>query len=45
VGWRLHSSPVKRVSRATYEWAATQFSLTVYESTEAVCADASIRHL
>jgi hypothetical protein len=45
VGWRFHSSPVKRVSRATYEWAATQFSLTVYESTEAVCVDASIRHL
>jgi len=44
-GWRIHSSPVKRVSRATCKWAATQFSLTVYESLGAVWADESIGHL
>jgi hypothetical protein len=36
---------VKRVSRATSEWAATPFSLTVYESPEANWAAESIRHL
>ena len=45
VGWRIHSSPVKAVSGALSEWAAIQFSLTVYESTGAVWADESIRHL
>jgi len=45
VGWRIHSSPVKGVLSATFEWAATLFSLTVYESTGAVWADESIRHL
>jgi len=45
VGWRIHSSPVKGVSRATSEWAATQFSLTHYESTGAVWVDESIRHM
>jgi hypothetical protein len=38
-------SQVKIVSRATSEGAATRFSLTVYESTGAVWADESIRHL
>jgi len=36
---------VKRVSRATSEGAATQFSLTVYESLGALWAAESIRHL
>ena len=27
------------------EWAATQFSLTIYESTGAVCVEDSMRHL
>jgi len=45
VGWRIHSSPLKGVSRATSEWAGTQFSLTVYESIGAVWAEESIRHL
>jgi len=38
-------SSLKTVSVATFEWAATQFSLTVYESTGAVCADESTGHL
>jgi hypothetical protein len=38
----MHSSPVKAVSGAISEWAASQFSLTVYESTG---ADESIRHM
>jgi len=33
------------VSWALSEWAATPFSLTGYESTGAVGADESIRHL
>jgi len=45
VGWRIHSSLVKGVSGATSEWAATQFSLIVYESPGAVWADESIGHL
>jgi len=45
VGWRIHSSPVKAISGAFSEWAAIQFSLTVYESTWAVWDDESIRHL
>jgi hypothetical protein len=36
---------VKRVSRATYEWAVTRFSLTVCESPGAVWAVETIRHL
>jgi hypothetical protein len=36
---------VKAVSGAISEWAANQFSLTVYESTGAVWADESIHHL
>jgi hypothetical protein len=38
-------STSERVSRATSEWAARQFSLTVYESKRPVCADESIHHL
>jgi hypothetical protein len=45
VGLRIHSSPEKALSGAISEWAATLFSLTVYESTGAVWADESIRHL
>jgi len=45
VGWRIYGSPVKAVLGAVYEWAATHFSLTVYESTGAVWSDESIRHL
>jgi hypothetical protein len=45
VGGRIHSSPVKSVSGAICEWAATQFSLTVYESTGAVGAEDSLCHL
>jgi hypothetical protein len=41
VGWRIHSSSVKAVSGAIYEWVATQFSLTVYESTWTVWDDES----
>jgi hypothetical protein len=41
----MHSSPVKAVSGAISEWAASQFSLTVYESTGAVGASESIRHM
>jgi len=33
LGCRIHSPPVKEVSGALSEWAATRFSLTVYEST------------
>jgi hypothetical protein len=45
VGWRIHSSPVKAVSGAISEWAATPFSLTLSESTGAVCADESMCQL
>jgi hypothetical protein len=38
-------APVKAVSGAISEWVASQFSLIVYESTGAVCADESIQHL
>jgi hypothetical protein len=44
-GFRIHSSHVKRVSRATCDRAATRFSYTVYESPGAVWAGESIRHL
>jgi hypothetical protein len=36
---------MKAVPGAISEWAATQFSLTVYESTGAAWADESIRNL
>jgi len=36
---------LKALSGPISQWAATQFSLTVYESTGAVWADESIRHL
>jgi hypothetical protein len=45
VGRRIHSSPVQGVSGATFDWAPSQFSLTVFESTKAVGADESIRHM
>jgi hypothetical protein len=38
-------SSLEAVSEVISEWAATQFSLTVYEATRAVWADESIRHL
>jgi len=45
VGRRIHSSPGKAVSGAIFEWATSQFSFTVYESTGDVGADESIRHM
>jgi len=45
VGRRIHSLPVKGVSGAIFEWAPRKISLTVYESTNAVGADESIRHI
>jgi hypothetical protein len=36
---------MKEISGAIFEWAATRFSLTGYESTGTVGADESIRHL
>jgi len=44
-GCRIHSLPVKVVLAALSEWAASEFSLTVYESTGAVGANESIRHM
>jgi hypothetical protein len=38
-------SSLETVSGALSDWAATQFSLTIYESTGAVCADESTSHL
>jgi len=38
----MHSPPLKGVSGAIFDSAASQFSLTVYESTG---ADESIRHV
>ena len=38
-------SSLETVSGAIFDWAATLFSLTVYESTGAVCADESMRRL
>jgi hypothetical protein len=38
-------SSLEIISGAISDWAATQFSLTVYESTGAVCADESTGHL
>jgi len=38
-------SSLEAVSEVISEWAATQFSFTVYEATGAVWADESIRHL
>jgi len=45
VGRRFHSSPVKGVSGAIFYSAASQLSLTVNQSTGAVGADESIRHM
>jgi hypothetical protein len=44
-GMTKPSSAVKAVSGATSQWSATQFSLTIYESTGAVWAQESICHL
>jgi hypothetical protein len=44
-GLRIHSPPGKAVSGAISEWAASQFSLTLYESTGPVGADESIHHM
>jgi len=41
----MHSSPVQGLSGAIFDWARSQFSLTVYESTKAVGVDESIRHM
>jgi hypothetical protein len=45
MGYQIHSPLVKAVSGAISEWAASQFSMTVYESTRAVGAYESIRHM
>jgi len=45
VGWQILSSPVKVILGAFFDWASTQFSLTVCESTEAVWPDESIHQL
>jgi hypothetical protein len=45
MGCRIHSSPMQGVSGAIFDWATSQFSLTVYESTGAVGLDESIRRL
>jgi hypothetical protein len=45
VGWRIYSSPEKALSGPISQWAATLFSLTVYEVTGAVWADEFIRHV
>jgi len=45
LGYRIHSPPVKAVSEDISEWAASQFSLTPYESTGAVCPDESLHYL
>jgi len=45
VGTRIHSSPGKAVLGSISEWATSQFSFTIYESTGAVGADESVRHM
>jgi hypothetical protein len=45
VRWGFHVSSLEAVLEGNSEWAATQFSLTVNESTGEVWADESIRHL
>ena len=42
---RIHVSTHETVSVMIYELAATQISLTIFESTGAVCADESMREL
>jgi len=44
VAWRIQSSPANAVSGAIFEWAATQFSLILYESIGAMWANESIHH-
>jgi hypothetical protein len=43
--WRINVSPEKAVSEIIYESSATQFSLTISESTEVVCYHESTPHL
>jgi hypothetical protein len=43
--WRIHAWPVEAVSMTISESAANQFSLTISQSTGAVGADESKRHL
>jgi len=45
VRWRIHASALEAVLVMISEYARTQFSLTIYESTGAVCADESKRQL
>jgi hypothetical protein len=45
LGCRILSPPGKAVSGAISEWAVSQFSLTLYESTGVMWADESIHHL
>jgi hypothetical protein len=45
VRWGFHASSLEAVSEVIFEWAATQFTLTIHESTRAVWADEFIRHL
>jgi len=45
VDLRIHSSAVKGVLGAFFDWTPSQFSLIVYESSEAVGADESICHI
>ena len=42
---RIHASSQEIVSMMISESAATQFSMTIYESTGAACADESKRQL
>jgi len=43
--WRIHTSPVEAISVMICESAATQFTLTISDSTGALCTDESKRHL
>jgi hypothetical protein len=45
VCWGIHVSPLKTVSGAISKLVATQFSLTISESTGVVCAEESMHHL
>jgi hypothetical protein len=43
--WRIHMSPMEAVSVMISESTASPFSLTICESTWAVCDDESMRQL
>jgi len=43
MSWWIHASTMKAISLIIFESAATQFSLTIYETTGAVSADESMR--